>query len=79
MDPNPDLRTLLETLSPSARDKLRRVLVMDQADRDVVAARLMRFRDETGDGLADAIDLLSLHPELRRRVARLLPEIDAAG
>ena len=29
-----DLRSLLETLSPSARDDLRRVLIRDQAGRD---------------------------------------------
>jgi hypothetical protein len=33
-----DLRSLLETLDPKARDDLRRVLVRDQADRDRDAA-----------------------------------------
>lgn len=43
-----DLRSLLETLSPSARDDLRRVLIRDQAGRDAIASRLMRCQDQTG-------------------------------
>jgi hypothetical protein len=31
-----DLRSLLETLDPKARDDLRRVLIRDQADRDAI-------------------------------------------
>jgi hypothetical protein len=31
-----------------ARDLLRRVLIRDQADRDVIASRLMRYRDQNG-------------------------------
>jgi hypothetical protein len=34
----PDLRDLLETLDPKARDALRRVLIHDQADRDAVSS-----------------------------------------
>jgi hypothetical protein len=37
-----DLRALLETLDPKARDALRRVLIHDQADRDAIASRLLR-------------------------------------
>jgi hypothetical protein len=33
---DPDLRELLETLDPKARDDLRRVLTRDQADRDAI-------------------------------------------
>jgi hypothetical protein len=32
-----DLRSLLETLDPKARDDLRRVLIRDQADRDAIS------------------------------------------
>jgi hypothetical protein len=71
------LRALLQTLSPSARDTLRRVLIDDQADRDAIASDLLRYRDERGDGWADIIDLLTMHPEARRRVVRVLAEIDA--
>ena len=31
-----DLRALLETLDPKARNDLRRVLIRDQADRDAI-------------------------------------------
>ena len=43
-----DLRYLLETLDPKARDALRRVLIRDQADRDAVTSQLLRYRDERG-------------------------------
>jgi hypothetical protein len=38
---------------------------------------LMRYRDGRGDDWADIIDMLTMHPEARREVARLLAEIDA--
>ena len=44
-----DVRAVLETLDPKARDELRRVLIHDQADRDAIASRLMRYRDGRGD------------------------------
>ena len=42
IDEDDDLRELLETLDPKARDDLRRVLIRDQADRDAVSSRLLR-------------------------------------
>ena len=51
-----DLRFLLETLDPKARDDLRRVLIHDRADRDAIAMQLMRYRDENGQRWADIID-----------------------
>jgi hypothetical protein len=74
-----DLRDLLLDLSPSAREHLRRVLIHDQADRDAISSQLLRYRDERGDDWADIIDMLTLHPEERQRVARLLAEIDASS
>jgi hypothetical protein len=56
-----DLRSLLETLDPKARDDLRSFLIRDQADRD----------------WADIIDFLTTYPDAGRQVARLLGEIDA--
>ncbi len=44
-----DLRAALAALDPPARDKLRRVLIRDQADRDAIASDLLRYRDERGD------------------------------
>ena len=58
-----DLRAALAALDPSARDKLRRVLIRDQANRDAVSSQLLRYRDETGDDWADIIDFLTMHSE----------------
>jgi len=52
-------------------------LIRDQADRDAISSRLMRYRDERGDAWADIIDVLTMHPEARRRAIRVLGEIDA--
>ena len=73
------LRAVLEMLDPLTRDALRRVLIRDQADRDAVASRLLRYRDGHGDDWADIIDMLTMHPETRRMLARMLAEIDAAS
>jgi hypothetical protein len=74
---SPSLRDLLSSLDPKARDDLRRVLIRDQPDRDAISSRLMRYRDQNGQDWADIIDFLTLHPEARREVARVLAEIDA--
>jgi hypothetical protein len=67
-----------ETLDPTARDDLRRVLIHDQADRDAISSRLMRYRDQNGKRWADFIDFLTMWPDARRRVGvRLLAEIEA--
>ena len=76
-DDNPDLRALLETLDPKARDTLRRVPIRDQADRDAISSRLIRHRDRNGQDWADIIDFLTIYPDARRRVARALGEIEA--
>jgi len=65
-DDDDDLRALLETLDPKARDDLRRVLIHDQADRDAIASQLLRYRDGHGDDWADIIDMLTMYPEARR-------------
>ena len=72
-----DLRVILEMLDPKARADLRRVLIRDQADRDAVASRLVRYRDRNGQDWADIIDFLTMYPDAPRRVVRLLGEIDA--
>jgi hypothetical protein len=48
-----DFRSVLERLDPKARDTLRRVLIHDQADRDAISSRLMRYRDQNGQDWAD--------------------------
>jgi hypothetical protein len=52
-------------------------LICDQADRDAIASRLMRYRDQNGRDWADIIDVLTMYPDARRRVVRLLAEVDA--
>jgi len=69
-DEDTDLRNLLRTLNPSAREPLRGVLIRDQANRDAIASQLMRHRDGRGDDWADIIDVLTMHPEARRKVVR---------
>jgi hypothetical protein len=75
--PDDNLRTVLLTLDPKARDDLRRVLIRDQADRDAISSLLMRYRDQNGQDWADITDLLTMHPGARRMMVRLLAEIDA--
>jgi hypothetical protein len=43
-----DLRALLSELDPVLRDHLRKVLIRDQADRDAIASKLLRYRDQNG-------------------------------
>jgi hypothetical protein len=76
-DEETDLRAVLGTLNPKVRDEFRRVLIRDQPDPDAVASRVMRYRDQNGQDWADIIDFLPMYPEARRRVVRLLGEIDA--
>jgi hypothetical protein len=38
----------------------------------------MRYRDENGQDWADIIDFLTMYPEARRRVVRLLGETQAS-
>ena len=42
------------------------------------ASELLRYGDANGDGWADIIDTLTMYPNVRRKVVRLLAEIDAA-
>ena len=41
------------------------------------ASQLMRYRDGRSDDWADIIDILTMHPDARRRVVRVLAEMDA--
>jgi hypothetical protein len=71
-----DLRVLLQTLDPSAREHLP---TSDDADRDAIVSTLMRYRDQNGQGWADIIDLLAIHPAARRRGARAAGEMEENG
>jgi hypothetical protein len=76
-DEDADLRSLLQTLDPKARDHQRNVLILDQADRDAISSSLMRYRDENGQRWADVIDFLTMYPDARRRLVRVLGELEA--
>ena len=52
-------------------------LIHDQSDRYAVSSSLLRYRDGRGDDWADIIDMLTMCPGARRRVIRVLGEIDA--
>jgi hypothetical protein len=39
----------------------------------------MRYHDARRDNWADIIDILTMHPEARRKVVRLLTEIEASA
>ena len=39
----------------------------------------MRYRDENGQGWADIIDFLTMYPDARRGVVRVLAELEASG
>jgi len=69
------LRDLLLQLSPSARDNLRRVLILDPPDRDAIATELLRHGDANGDRWAEVIDTVTMYPDARRTVVRILAEI----
>jgi hypothetical protein len=73
-----DLRLALSAIEPRGRELLRRYLIADQADRDELASRLLNEGTEHARWLADLIDTLTMHPDERRRVVRLLGELEAA-
>jgi hypothetical protein len=39
----------------------------------------MRYQDQTGDDWADVIDFLTMYPDARRGVVRVLAELEASG
>ena len=72
VDRDRELHAVLETLDPKTRDDLRRVLIRDQADRDAISSRLMRYRDQNGQDWADIIDFLTMYPEAVQHVVRIV-------
>jgi hypothetical protein len=40
---------------------------------------MMRYRHQNAQDWTDIIDFLTMHPDARRQVARLLAEIDASA
>src|SRR6266516_1700448 len=50
----------------------------DPADRDAITSSLIGYRDQNGQDWADIVDFLTMWPDARRRVVRVLAEIDAS-
>ena len=69
-----ELRDLLLRLPLSSRDVLRRAARADQPERDELAHRLLR--QSGGEVPADLIDSLSLDPQARQQVVRVLGWIE---
>ena len=40
---------------------------------------LLRYGDANGDGWSEVIDILTMYPDVRREVARVLAKMDATG
>jgi hypothetical protein len=74
--PDETVRRSLAKMSPRARELLRRYLIADQPDRDALAHRLLAERTEGSIALADLVDTLTMYPDQRRRVVRLLGEME---
>jgi hypothetical protein len=55
-----------------AQERIR--LASPEAPTQGRQSHLLRYRDGHGDDRADIIDMLTMHPEERRRVVRLLGE-----
>ena len=72
-----ELRFFLRLIDPRGRDVLRRLMRADQHERDEFAAALQRHASGSASDLADLIDLASLNPGTRRRLAQLLGELEA--
>jgi hypothetical protein len=72
-----EMRSLFVHFTPGARDVLRRAARADQWERDELASRLIR--EPQGQDMADLVDQLSLHDDVRRQVVRVLGELEATS
>ncbi len=66
-----ELARLLSQVEPKGRNVLRRLMRAEQLERDEFALALLRQRTPVSLDLAELLDLASLHPEIRRQVARV--------
>src|SRR5262245_40075593 len=71
-----DLRDVLRSLDPKPRDSARRLLIRDEPTA-TRSPRTAPLPDHAGDVMADTIDTLTLDPEERQKVVRMLGEIEA--
>jgi hypothetical protein len=68
----------LAEIRPAGRATLRKYLIADQHDRDGLLLALYRDRSEASALLAEFMEVLSVDDDARRRVTRILGEIEAA-
>jgi hypothetical protein len=68
----------LAEIRPDGRATLRKYLIADQLDRDGLLLGLYRDGSDVSALLAEFLELLSVDDDARRRVTRILGEIEAA-
>jgi hypothetical protein len=72
-----EVKDRLSRIGLRGREVLRRYLIADQPERDAMSMALLRESGDAATTAANLIDMLSLNPEARRRVTRLLGELEA--
>jgi hypothetical protein len=72
-----EMAALLRQMPPGGRDVLRRLMRAEQYERDEFSTATAARGGESARDLADLIDLASMNPEVRRRFARILGELEA--
>jgi hypothetical protein len=73
-----EVGAVLRKLSPDAREILRRLMTSEQHNRDSYASALLRVDSVAAATMAELLDMASLQPDLRRRIARVLGELEGA-
>jgi hypothetical protein len=72
-----ELREELQTLTPSARSTLRRVLIQEEVHRTAIAVILGSYQDQSDYALEDLIDSLRMDPNACAYAINTLDEIEA--
>ena len=73
-----EIRAALSHIKPEGRDILRRLVTGEKQERDRYADALLRS-GAVGVTLAELLDLASVDQDVRRRLARLLGELEASS
>jgi len=72
-----ELTSLLSEIPAPGRDVLRRLMRAEQFERDEAVLMLLKERTEPTRQMASLIDVASTDPDVRRRLARTLGELEA--
>jgi hypothetical protein len=75
----PELRAALAQIDPEGRRVLRKYLIADEHDRKGLLLGLYREGSPPARTAAELVELLDADADARRRVARMLGEIDATA